>query len=59
MSATFLIYLLNITDDVPTVKACDTVKNDRTIVAAADEKKVPACQFKNLVKGRLKQILGV
>lgn len=56
LDGTLLIYLLNITDDVPTIKACITVRSDRTVVAAVDDKKVPACQFKDLVNGQLKKM---
>jgi THAP domain/Transposase protein len=50
------IYLLDVTDDIPVVKASIAVKKDHALVLTDDGKKIPASKFKDLVKGPLKHM---
>jgi len=50
------IYLLDVTDDIPVVKASIAVKKDHTLMPTVDGKKIPASKFKDIVKGPLKHM---
>jgi len=51
-----LIYLLQMTDNIPKVVACITVNSDRTVVCSVDDKAVPASQYNDLVDGAVQQL---
>ena len=51
-----LIYLMQITDNIPKVVACITVNSDRTVVCSVDDKAVPASQYNDLVDGAVQQL---
>jgi len=50
------IYLLDVTDDIPVVKASIVVKKDHTLMPTVDGEKIPASKFKDIVKGPLKHM---
>jgi len=56
LDETLFIYLMDVTEDVPKITACITVKNDHTVVSSLHDKKVPATQFKDLIKDQLKRM---
>ena len=53
VNQTLLIYLLEINNDVPHIRASILVKSDYSLVLSMDGKTIPCSQFKDIIPGRL------
>jgi len=53
VNQTLLIYLLEINNDVPHIRASILVKSDHSLVLSMDGKTIPSSQFKDIVPGRI------
>ena len=51
-----LIYLLQVSDSIPTITACITLHGDRSVVVSVDGKSVAASHFSDLLKGPLRRM---
>jgi hypothetical protein len=51
-----LIYLIHVSDNIPSIKACLAVQEDLKVVVSLDGKSVPGSQFTDLCKGSLKSM---
>jgi THAP domain-containing protein 1/3 len=49
-----LVYLINVTEDIPKITGSIIVRSDFTMAVTVDEKVVPATQYHDLVKGPLR-----
>ena len=53
VNQTLLIYLLEISNGVPHIRASILVKSDHSLVLSMDDKTIPCSQFKDIIPGRL------
>jgi len=51
-----LIYLLQVTDDLPKIAACVALKADLRVVCSCDDEVIPASQYSDLVVGPVQQL---
>ena len=49
-----LIFITEAADDVPSIKACISVRSDHSVVVSMDRKVVPVCHYKDLLSFPLK-----
>ena len=50
------IYMLNVNDNIPSIKACIAVHEDHTVAVSLDGKSVSISQFADLFKGPLQRM---
>ena len=56
MNEALLIYMIEINQDIPSIKACITLNGDRTLTITIEKKIIPLSHFKDLTDGTVRRM---